>query len=66
MKGPTAGERFGTNVDVNQQFMVSSCQGSSVYVYQSQSPYDMVTRFPVEGNIIIDTSQIVQKRRKRL
>ena len=48
--GPAGGWNFGRYVDVNQQFMVvSGAHPFSVYVYQSNSPYDMVARLPIDG-----------------
>ena len=53
VKGPAGGENFGEYVDVNQQFMVVSGQCPySVYVYQSDSPYDMLARFPMDGYVM--------------
>ena len=52
VKGPEDGRAFGLHVDVNQQFMVvSGYQPYFVYVYQSHSPYDIVARFPMGGDV---------------
>ena len=52
VKGPAGGKYFGWNVDVNQQFMVVSSQlSSTVYVYQSYSPFNMVARFPMDNRV---------------
>ena len=49
VKGPEGSFRFGSDVDVNQYFMVVSGYDnpSFVYVYQSYSPYNMVTWEPL-------------------
>ena len=52
VKGPVGEweQCFGTNVDVNQQFMVMS--GTYfVYVYQSHSPYDMVAKLSFDNEV---------------
>ena len=53
VKGPAGDRFFGYNVDVNQQFMVVSGgqHPYSMYVYQSQSSYDMVAKIPMDGCI---------------
>ena len=52
VKGPEDGLWFGLRIDVNQHFMVVSAQHPySVYVYQSNSPYDMVARLPLDGHV---------------
>ena len=52
VKGPEGGKHFGSSVDVNQQFIVVSGEKSSpVYAYQSNSPYEMVTRLPMDGQV---------------
>ena len=50
VKGPAGGENFGLDVDVNQHFMVvSAFKPNTVYVYQPNSPYNMVAKFPLDG-----------------
>ena len=53
VKGPEGSFRFGSDVDVNQYFMVVSGYDnpSFVYVYQSYSPYNMVARIPINGEV---------------
>ena len=50
VKGPAGGKDFGKSVDLNHQFMVVSGR-YSVYVYQYNSPYDMVARLPMDGQV---------------
>ena len=53
VKGPAGGEDFGDFVDVNQQFMVVSGQRPYfVYVYQSNSPYNLVAKLPMDGYVM--------------
>jgi len=54
VKGPEGLQWFGWHVDVNQQFMVVIGQDQSVYVHQSNSPYDMVARFPLDDGYVYD------------
>ena len=52
VKGPEGGKGFGGCVDVNQHFMVvSGFEPSSVYVYKSDSPHNMVARFPMDSYV---------------
>ena len=54
VNGPEDGNSMGLHVDVNQQFMVVSGEFRAayyVYVYQSNSCYDMVASFPIDGEV---------------
>ena len=54
VKGPEYGALFGWCVDLNQDFIVvgdSGEDGIGVHVYQSYSPYNLMARIPIDGNV---------------